>query len=63
VIKYLLNTELFAIQKSAIRGISFSDFPVTIGWTTFDRKSSCKNFFDLYNATPLAGSDELKLKR
>lgn len=51
---YLHTTELFALSKMAIPKAILDKLYDGILWTTISRKSSCKKFADLYNATPPA---------
>jgi len=65
VIIYPLAIELFAFQNNRCAMLFRSEIQYWKRWTISDRKRSCKNFFDHYNATPsleatIARSEALK---
>jgi len=56
-ITYPLIIELFAFTIGACGELNSDHFYRKVNWTIRDRKSSCKNFGDDYNATSLAESE------
>jgi hypothetical protein len=59
---YPLTLELFAFAIRRFRACNSDQFYRKVYWTIRGQKTSCKNFDDDYNATPLLKANDCQRK-